>query len=62
MTIEIVLIAFALMLMFEGLGPLLFPNRWRNFMMQLAKEKPTTIRQIGLVLVTIGAVLFMANY
>ncbi|WP_371187773.1 DUF2065 domain-containing protein [Thalassotalea maritima] len=61
MTVDIIISALALMLIFEGLGPLLFPNRWRNFMLQIANEKPNSIRQIGAVLVAIGAIIWLLN-
>ena len=59
MTLEVILTAFALMLILEGLGPLLFPNRWRSFMLSLAKEKISSIRQIGVALVVIGSLLLL---
>lgn len=61
MSLDLFLSAFALMLVFEGIGPLLFPNRWRSFILKLASEQPNNIRQIGLVLVIIGCILLFLN-
>ena len=60
MEFSTLLIAFALMLMFEGLGPLLFPNKWRQYLQKLSNESPAVVRQLGLALFLSGAVLFYA--
>jgi uncharacterized protein YjeT (DUF2065 family) len=57
LTLNTLLLAFALMLVVEGLGPLLFPNRWRAYMLRLAGEQANVIRQIGLMLVISGLLL-----
>ncbi|MBN7819240.1 DUF2065 family protein [Bowmanella sp. Y26] len=49
-------IALALVLIVEGIGPLLFPNRWQNFMHQLASQAPQQLRTMGGTMVTIGLV------
>lgn len=46
--------AFALLLIVEGLGPLLFPNRWQAYLRKLATEPAQNLRQLGLVLVLAG--------
>lgn len=48
-------IALALVLVLEGIGPLLFPNRWQNYIRQLAELPTNQLRQVGGVLVIIGA-------
>ena len=55
------LLAFGLVLIIEGIGPLLFPNKWRNYLQKLAQEKVSSIRQVGLVLVTIGVIILWFN-
>ncbi|TLU65843.1 DUF2065 domain-containing protein [Thalassotalea litorea] len=59
MTLSIFLLALALMLIFEGIGPLLYPNRWQSLMLKLAQEDVKVIRQIGLVLIIAGLSLFL---
>ncbi|UAA40661.1 DUF2065 domain-containing protein [Paraneptunicella aestuarii] len=46
--------AFAFVLIIEGAGPLLFPRRWKNYIMQLSQQPLSLLRQIGGVMVTIG--------
>lgn len=47
--------ALALLLIIEGVGPLLFPNRWQAYMRKLATEPAQNLRQLGLVLVLAGS-------
>jgi uncharacterized protein YjeT (DUF2065 family) len=48
-----------LVLIIEGIGPALFPNRWQNYLLRIAKESPNNIRTLGLVMLTVGIALFM---
>ncbi|AEE21097.1 DUF2065 domain-containing protein [Paraglaciecola chathamensis] len=50
------LIAFALVLIIEGIGPMLFPNKWRNYLQQMVEQPVNQLRSIGGTLVTIGLV------
>lgn len=50
------LIAFALVLIVEGIGPMLFPNRWQRYMQHLAQQPSTQLRTMGGTLVVIGLV------
>lgn len=54
---EALWLAIGLMLLFEGIGPLLYPNRWANFMKNLAEEDPLVLRRIGGILCVVGAVI-----
>ncbi len=49
-------VSFAVVLIIEGAGPLLMPRRWQRYVQQLAQADPNQLRQIGGVLVIIGAV------
>ncbi|WP_085300366.1 DUF2065 domain-containing protein [Cognaticolwellia mytili] len=51
------LMAIAIALIIEGLIPALFPNKWRAYVLKLAKESIGSIRQIGIFLVLVGFVL-----
>jgi uncharacterized protein YjeT (DUF2065 family) len=53
---NLLLIALAIALILEGLGPLLFPNAWSKYLQQLSTLAPNRMRRIGGILVTIGAV------
>jgi uncharacterized protein YjeT (DUF2065 family) len=51
------LLAFALMLVIEGILPFLAPARWRETFLQLARLADGQIRFIGLVSMLIGLLL-----
>lgn len=57
MSWQVILLALAMMLVLEGIGPMLFPNRWQGFLKQLAEMPGASIQTYGGVLVTIGLVL-----
>jgi len=53
--IETLFMALALALIIEGLIPALFPNKWRNYVLKLAEESTSSIRNIGVSLIIFGA-------
>lgn len=48
--------ALALTCIIEGLGPLLFPDRWRLYLLRISQQPSNTLRQIGGVLVVVGVI------
>ncbi len=50
-------IALGLVLIVEGLGPLLAPQGWRNMVAQLSQQPDNQLRRIGGCLVVAGAVI-----
>jgi|TARA_R110002126_G_scaffold102437_2_gene234502 uncharacterized protein YjeT (DUF2065 family) len=48
--------ALAIVLIVEGIGPLLFPTRWRLYLLQISQMPTNQLRQTGGVLVVIGVV------
>lgn len=56
MTTSLVL-AFGLVLIIEGLGPLLAPRGWRNMISQLSQQQDNQLRRVGGCLVVAGAVI-----
>ncbi|EHK8986048.1 DUF2065 domain-containing protein [Vibrio vulnificus] len=50
-------LALGLVLIVEGLGPLLAPRGWRNMVAQLSKQPDNQLRRIGGCLVVAGAVI-----
>ena len=52
--IETLFMALALALIIEGLIPALFPNKWRNYVLKLAEESTSSIRNIGVSLIILG--------
>ncbi|WP_095505723.1 DUF2065 domain-containing protein [Paraferrimonas sedimenticola] len=49
--------AVALVLVIEGLGPMLFPNKWREMLSQVTQMDSNSLRRFGGVLVVSGACL-----
>ncbi len=50
-------IAFALVLVIEGIVPFLYPRRWRALAMSLAEVPDRTMRTVGLVSMLTGTAL-----
>ncbi len=48
--------ALALVCVIEGLGPLLFPERWRLYLLRISEHSSNQLRQVGGVFVVIGLV------
>jgi uncharacterized protein YjeT (DUF2065 family) len=38
----------------EGLGPLLIPKQWQNYLKTISEQVPESIRRLGGVFVVIG--------
>ncbi|WP_168171513.1 DUF2065 domain-containing protein [Lacimicrobium sp. SS2-24] len=49
-------LALAMVLIIEGIGPMLFPNRWQHYVRTLADQSPQQLRTLGGVMVIIGVV------
>ena len=50
-------VALGLVLIVEGLGPLIAPNGWRNMVAQLSEQPDNQLRRIGGCLVVAGVVI-----
>ncbi|MGK0409736.1 MAG: hypothetical protein ACJASB_001894 [Shewanella psychromarinicola] len=59
MNIQLLITAFGLVLILEGLGPLLFPNKWQKYLLELSTQKQNFLRRLGGCLVTIGVILLI---
>ena len=42
--------SLALVLLLEGVGPLLFPRQWQSYLRRLSAEPIDSLRQVGAVL------------
>ncbi|WP_028023437.1 DUF2065 domain-containing protein [Enterovibrio calviensis] len=51
------LLAIGLVLIVEGFGPMLIPNKWRNMVNEMSQLPDTTLRRIGGCLVVAGIVI-----
>ncbi|WP_295518651.1 DUF2065 domain-containing protein [Limnohabitans sp. Rim8] len=56
--LETLLMALGLMLILEGLMPMVSPIRWRSLFEQLLKLEDGQIRFFGMTMVIIGLLLF----
>ncbi len=52
-----ILMGLGLLLLFEGLGPLLIPKAWQQMLRLLSEQPPEQLRRIGGSLVVAGAVI-----
>ncbi|MDN4502092.1 DUF2065 domain-containing protein [Alteromonadaceae bacterium BrNp21-10] len=55
---NLVILAFALFLILEGIGPLLFPKKWQRYLAQIASQPAQQLRWMGAVMVCLGAALW----
>lgn len=49
--------ALGLVLIIEGLGPMLFPNKWRSYLKSIAEQPTAQMQQVGGTLVIAGILL-----
>ena len=55
-------VAFALVLVIEGMLPFLSPGRWRRLVEQIAEVDDTMLRGVGLISMLAGvALLYLIN-
>jgi uncharacterized protein YjeT (DUF2065 family) len=54
---DTLLLALGLVLIIEGLAPALFPNKWRTYLLKLAGQPVTDIRNIGLFILLLGVMV-----
>ncbi|WP_350609718.1 DUF2065 domain-containing protein, partial [Pseudoalteromonas sp. 41-MNA-CIBAN-0057] len=47
MNLPLLMTAFGLVLIIEGLGPLLFPNKWQKYLLELSTQKQNVLRRLG---------------
>jgi uncharacterized protein YjeT (DUF2065 family) len=52
-----ILMGLGLLLLFEGLGPLLMPKAWQQMLRLLSDQPPEQLRRIGGSLVVAGVVI-----
>lgn len=50
-------LALGLVLIFEGISPLLFPKGWQNMLKQLSSLHASQLRRVGGCLVVAGVVI-----
>ncbi|MEI6860327.1 MAG: DUF2065 domain-containing protein [Shewanella sp.] len=59
MSLELIMLALAVVLIIEGIGPLLFPNRWKAYLKEISNQNQQLLQRFGGALVTAGIVLLI---
>ncbi len=57
--LQSLLFAFGLVLIVEGLGPLISPSGWRKMVSQLSQRPDNQLRRVGGCLVVAGLVILV---
>ncbi|WP_417763707.1 DUF2065 domain-containing protein [Shewanella sp.] len=52
-------LALGLVLIIEGLGPLLFPKRWQRYLAEMSRQPAATLQRVGGGLALVGAVILI---
>ncbi|NRD75488.1 DUF2065 domain-containing protein [Shewanella sp. VB17] len=59
MTFQLIMLALAIVLILEGIGPLLFPHRWRAYLKDISNQNQQLLQRLGGALVTAGVTLLI---
>ncbi|ASJ98007.1 DUF2065 domain-containing protein [Shewanella insulae] len=59
MTFQLLMLVLAIVLIIEGIGPLLFPNRWRAYLQEISNQNQRVLQRLGGALVTAGVVILI---
>jgi len=54
---QVMLMAIALMMVLEGIGPFALPSRWRQTIAEMSRLPDDVLRVGGLVIIVLGLVL-----
>ena len=53
------MLAIGLVLILEGIGPLLFPKKWQQYLAEMARQPAATLQWIGAGLALVGAFILI---
>ena len=59
MTFTTIMLAIGVVLVFEGLAPLLIPTQWKKILASISEQSPQSLQRLGGCLVTAGVVLLI---
>lgn len=59
MSLQVIVVALALVLIIEGIGPLFFTHKWQSYLFDLSKQNPEILRRLAGCMVTVGIVLMI---
>jgi uncharacterized protein YjeT (DUF2065 family) len=56
---NVLMLALGIVLLIEGIGPLLFPNKWKRYLKEISEQNQNVLQRLGGALVTAGIVLLV---
>ncbi|MCL1045714.1 MULTISPECIES: DUF2065 family protein [Shewanella] len=59
MDFQVWMFAIGLVLVLEGIGPLLFPQQWKKYLAEISSQNKNVLRRLGGSLVSAGIVLLI---
>ncbi|MPY25132.1 DUF2065 domain-containing protein [Shewanella psychropiezotolerans] len=59
MSLQLIMLALGIVLVIEGIGPLLFPNRWKAYLKDISNQNQQLLQRLGGGLVTAGIILLI---
>jgi hypothetical protein len=59
MSLQLIMLVLAIVLIIEGIGPLLFPNRWQAYLKEISNQNQRVLQRLGGALVTAGVVILI---
>ncbi|ACA88476.1 DUF2065 domain-containing protein [Shewanella woodyi] len=59
MSLQLIMLALGIVLIIEGIGPFLFPNRWKAYLKEISNQNQQLLQRLGGALVTAGVVLLI---
>ncbi|MBW8182672.1 DUF2065 domain-containing protein [Shewanella nanhaiensis] len=59
MSLQLIMLALGIVLIIEGIGPFLFPNRWKAYLKEISNQNQQLLQRLGGALVTSGVVLLI---
>jgi len=59
MTFQLIMLSLGIVLIIEGVGPFLFPNRWRAYLKDISNQNQQLLQRLGGALVTTGVILLI---
>ena len=55
----VLMVAFGLVLVLEGIGPFAFPKQWQRMLQSLSQMPESSLRLMGLVMMVVGVVVIV---
>ena len=59
MTLDDLWVALCLLLVIEGMMPVLYPEKWQAWLRQVVEAEPSVLRWVGFAMMISGSLLLM---